>query len=74
MPFHFEGIFYFTVIGYGGISMRCGAKRFQAEIEVNGEREIKSLTARTPAEARKYIRRKYGQATKILFVREEGGN
>ncbi|HLR75711.1 MAG TPA: hypothetical protein VK077_10575 [Virgibacillus sp.] len=54
--------------------MRCGAKRFQAEIEVNGEREIKSLTARTPAEARKYIRRKYGQATKILFVREEGGN
>lgn len=50
--------------------MRCGAKRFHAEIEIEGEKKMLSLVARTPAEARKYIRRKYGELTQIISVRE----
>jgi len=51
--------------------MRCGAKRFLAEIEASGEKQIKPVLARTPAEARKNIRKQYGAETHILSVREE---
>lgn len=55
----------------GGIFMKCGAKRYLVEIEVDGEKQIKSALARTSAEARKNIRKKYGAETHILVVREE---
>lgn len=51
--------------------MKCGAKRYLVEIEVDGEKQIKSALARTSAEARKNIRKKYGAETHILVVREE---
>lgn len=51
--------------------MRCGAKRFLAEIELDGENKMKSVIARTPAEARKTIRSTYGVETNIISVREE---
>lgn len=51
--------------------MKCGAKRYLVEIEVDGEKQIKSALARTPAEARKNFRKKYGAETHILVVREE---
>lgn len=51
--------------------MKCGAKRYQVEIEVGGEKQIKSVLARTPAEARKNIRKNYGIETHIISVREE---
>jgi len=51
--------------------MICGAKRFQANIEVNGENKVTSVVARTPAEARKSIRKHFGQHTNIIAVKEK---
>ena len=51
--------------------MRCGAKCFLVELEVNGEKQFKPITARTPVDARKTIRLEYGANAKILTVREE---
>lgn len=51
--------------------MRCGAKCFLVEIEVDAEVQTKSVNARTPAEARKAIRSAYGKETVIQTVREK---
>jgi hypothetical protein len=51
--------------------MRCGAKCFIVEMEIKGEKQIQSVTARTPVEARKTIRGEYGTETSILSVTEE---
>lgn len=51
--------------------MRCGAKRFLVEIETNGEKQLKSVNARTPAEARKNIRLECGEKTHIVSVSEK---
>ncbi|GAB3796138.1 hypothetical protein [Virgibacillus kimchii] len=49
--------------------MRCGAKCFLVEAEIDGEKRIKSVNARTPAEARKTIRKAYGHRTPVISVR-----
>ncbi|MFS0864858.1 hypothetical protein [Fredinandcohnia sp. 179-A 10B2 NHS] len=51
--------------------MRCGAKCFLVELEVNGEKQSKIVTARTPVDARKTIRLEYGGDAQILSVVEE---
>lgn len=51
--------------------MRCGAKCFLVQLELNGEKEIKSVNARTPVEARKAVRTEYGEKVQILSVKEE---
>ncbi|MDR4889673.1 hypothetical protein RGU12_19450 [Fredinandcohnia sp. QZ13] len=51
--------------------MRCGAKCFLVKIEVGGETQVVLVNARTPAEARKNIRKKHGTETQILAVKEE---
>jgi hypothetical protein len=51
--------------------MRCGSKCFLVEIEVNAEKHIMPVTARTPVEARKTIRIEYGAKAQILSVKEE---
>lgn len=51
--------------------MRCGAKCFFVEFEIDGEIQSQSITARTPVEARKTIRLTYGQEPRILTVKEE---
>ncbi|PYF08318.1 hypothetical protein [Ureibacillus chungkukjangi] len=51
--------------------MRCGSKCFLVEYEVNGEKQTKSIIARSPVEARKTIRYKYGSEPQILSVRED---
>ncbi|MDT3762617.1 hypothetical protein [Priestia filamentosa] len=51
--------------------MRCGSKCFIVEIEVEGEKQTKSVTARTPIEARKTIRGAYGTEAHILSVIED---
>ncbi len=51
--------------------MKCGSKRFLVEIEINGESEIKQISERTPAGARKEIRKKCGENVEILSVREK---
>ena len=54
------------------IFMRCGATCFLVEIEANnGEKVIKPVVARTPAEARKFIRHELGKETKIYTVKKE---
>lgn len=50
--------------------MRCGAKCFQVQMDIDGKEEIKSTNARTPAEARKFIRAQLGEKVRILSVRE----
>lgn len=51
--------------------MRCGAKCFFVEFEIDGEIQSQSIAARTPVEARKMIRLTYGQGPRILTVKEE---
>lgn len=49
--------------------MQCGAKCFLVEIEIGGEKLVKSVTTRTPISARKVIRKKYGGEAQILSVK-----
>lgn len=51
--------------------MRCGTNRYIAEIELDGKKVTKPIIARTPAEARKSIRKTYGQETYIYSVIEQ---
>jgi len=51
--------------------MRCGTKRFIAKIELDGKKETKPIIARTPAEARRNIRKTYGEDTFIYSVIEQ---
>lgn len=51
-------------------TLRCGAKCFQVEMELDGKREVKSVDARTPAKARKAIRKVYGEHTPVISVRQ----
>lgn len=51
--------------------MRCGEKCFLVEIEVNGEKQVKPVTARTSIKARKTIHLEYGGESNILSVIEE---
>lgn len=48
--------------------MRCGAQRYWAEFYLDHEKKRKIVTARTPAEARKILRAKYGEAIQITSV------
>lgn len=54
--------------------MMCGAKCFTVEIQKNDEIKEKTVTARTPAAARKTIRSKYGKETKVFSVKEQKRN
>jgi|GEM_PF-1209534 len=53
------------------MKMKCGAKRFLVDIEVNGERKTITVTARTPVAARKLIRSEFQESVHIIAVREE---
>lgn len=50
--------------------MRCGAKRYIVTYEEDGARKAGTVTARTPAEARKAFRRARGTGVTILSVIE----
>ncbi len=49
--------------------MKCGAKQYHIEIEIDGEKKTKTIAARTPAEARKKVRVEYGEKLQIISVR-----
>ncbi|WP_198158788.1 hypothetical protein [Robertmurraya korlensis] len=51
--------------------MRCGSKCYLVTIEMNGEKQIMPVTARSPVEARKAIRLEYGAEAQILSVIKE---
>lgn len=56
------------------MALRCGSKCFLVEIEMNGEKQTKSVIARTAAQARKTIRLEYGAedyTIKNLTVRKQ---
>lgn len=50
--------------------MLCGSKCFLVNLELNGTKQIKQVTARNPVGARKLIRRRYGVDVEILSVKE----
>jgi hypothetical protein len=50
--------------------MRCGTKCYLIQIESDGEKQVKSVIARTPVEARKKFRKEYGTEAQIISVRE----
>jgi hypothetical protein len=50
--------------------MRCGAKCYLIQIEADGEKQEKSVIARTSVEARKKFRKEYGSEAQIISVRE----
>ncbi|WP_339229742.1 hypothetical protein NSQ77_06560 [Oceanobacillus sp. FSL K6-2867] len=54
--------------------MRCGEKCFHVKIEQDGKQLIKSINARTPAEARKTIRQEYGLSASVISVRKWKNN
>lgn len=54
--------------------MMCGSKCFLVEMKLNGTRELKKVTARTPVGARKVIKGEYGAGTEILSVKEAKRN
>lgn len=54
--------------------MMCGSKCFLVEIELDGEMKIKRVNARTPVNARKVIRGKYGDDAVILSAVAEKKN
>jgi len=66
---------YYTIeteaLTQGAISLRCGEKCFFVEAEIDGERIIKPVNARTPALARKTLRKAYGKGTPILAVKRK---
>lgn len=51
--------------------MRCGAKCFQIEIALQNNRKITSVNARTPANARRLIKKKYGSHVTIISAIEK---
>ena len=51
--------------------MQCGAKCFLVEVELNGEKKVVPVKARTSVLARKTVRVQYEDAVKILSVKEE---
>lgn len=53
--------------------MRCGEKRYQVTYEQNGERKVAVVAARTPAEARKAVRKALSSDLKILAVAAVSG-
>jgi len=57
----------------GAIHMVCGSKRYYAKVKYEGTEYTEPVSARTPAEARKAIRRKYGKEAEIIAVHEQKG-
>ncbi len=54
--------------------MMCGSKCFLVEMELNGTKQFKQVTARNPVGARKVVRGEYGADAKIVSVKEEKRN
>jgi len=51
--------------------MKCGAKCFIVELEMDGKIKQEKVISRTPVSARKTIRNEYGKEINILTVRQE---
>lgn len=54
--------------------MMCGSKCYIVKIEVDGLKKTKRVNARTPVNARKFIRKQYGQAATIHSAVAEKNN
>lgn len=62
----------YNKIGKEDFLMKCGAKCFIVELEIDGEIKKKSVFSRTPISARKTIRNAYGKEANILTVSKKG--
>ncbi|MFB5086989.1 hypothetical protein PGC35_07170 [Psychrobacillus sp. PGGUH221] len=49
--------------------MKCGAKCFVVEAEINDKLQTIPVTARTAIQARKVVRLEFGEQLKIISVR-----
>lgn len=54
-----------------GAVMRCGAKCFVVQYELDGETKTISVNTRTPAEARKVLKTKTSGQGKVIQVRAQ---
>jgi hypothetical protein len=54
--------------------MKCGAKRYFVEAIINDEKQIGTIIARTPAEARKKFRLANATKAEIISVKEANNN
>lgn len=65
--------FNYFVIMYlrGGIPMKCGAKCFIVEAEINGKMQSIPVTARTSIQARKTVSLENGNELKIIAVKAD---
>lgn len=48
--------------------MKCGAKCFTVQAEINGEMQTIPVSARTSIQARKVVRLEYGDQLKVITV------
>ena len=48
--------------------MKCGAKCFTVQAEINGRLQTIPVTARTSIQARKVVRLEYGDQLKVVAV------
>ena len=53
----------------GGSTMKCGAKCFIVEAEINGKMQSIPVTARTSIQVRKALSLEYGNELKIIAVK-----
>ena len=51
--------------------MLCGSKCFLVEMDLDGTRQIKRVTARNSIGARKVVRGEFGAGVSILSVKEK---
>ncbi|MDI2586568.1 hypothetical protein OR571_05325 [Psychrobacillus sp. NEAU-3TGS] len=51
--------------------IKCGAKCFTVQADINGELQTIPVTARTSVQARKVVRLQYGDQLKIIAVKVE---
>ncbi|GGA42828.1 hypothetical protein [Psychrobacillus lasiicapitis] len=49
--------------------MKCGAKCFTVQAEINDKLQTIPVTARTSVQARKVVRLEYGEQLKIISVK-----
>lgn len=55
----------------GVIFMKCGAKCFTVEVDINGKMQSIPVTARTSIQARKALTLEYGKEIKIIAVKAD---
>lgn len=54
--------------------MKCGARFFIVQVEINGKLHSVPVTTRTSIQARKFVHQEYGDQIKIIAVNAKTAN